>query len=144
MPDAWPKKIEGLIPHRPPMLVVDELISATGESAESSMVFDENCLFLNAGGQVEEAVLFEMMAQTFAALACLGRGPEEAPSAGFLVGLKWMTLYGPARVGSPVNVNVRIFSRVDDYSVVEGQAFQDGKLLAAGRLTVYVPQGGRV
>ncbi|MDR1044421.1 MAG: 3-hydroxyacyl-ACP dehydratase [Candidatus Adiutrix sp.] len=143
MGHARPEKVQGLIPHRPPMLVLDELLSVTGEAAESRTVFDEGCLFLSADGQVEEAVLFEMMAQTFAALACCQRGAETAGSAGFLVGLKRVALRGRARLGFPVTVKVRIFSQVEDFSVVDGEAFQDGELLAAGQLTIYVPREGR-
>ena len=154
---ARPRKIEGLIPHRPPMLVVDELCSVSAEAAESRTVFDESCLFLDADGFLEEAVLFEMMAQTFAALACLTQvgaegGPAldhpvgqaaPAPGAGFLVGLKKVSLAARARLGTPVVVRVSIFSRVEDFSVVDGEAWQDGRQLAAGQLTIYVPQGGR-
>ncbi|MDR2945540.1 MAG: hypothetical protein LBV79_02170 [Candidatus Adiutrix sp.] len=138
-----PMNIEGLIPHRPPMLLVDRLVELSADEAVSETVFGPGSLVVREDGRVEEAALFEMMAQTFAAFAAAGReGP--GPAAGFLVGLKRLTVHSPARIGSPVLVRVKIISRVEDFSVVEGEARQGGQLLAAGQITVFVPEEAAV
>lgn len=131
--------INGLIPHQPPMLLVDRLVRLTGDEAVSETVFRPDSIFLKDDGQVEEAALFEMMAQTFAAFAAAGR-EGSGPSAGYLVGVKRLKIHKPALAGAPVEVRVKIVSRVENFSVVEGEARQGGQLLAAGQITVFVPE----
>ena len=134
-------KINGLIPHRPPMLLVDELICLENGQAASRTVFPLNSPFVNQEGLVEEAALFEMMAQTFAAGVAAGNeGP--GPSAGYLAGVKRLVFSGRARAGEPVEVKVKIVSVIDDFYVVEGRASQEGESLASGQITVYVPEEG--
>ncbi len=139
MSPIFPLKIEGLIPHRPPMLTVDELVQLEGEEAVSRTVFGPDSIFVNDRNELEEAVLFEMMAQTFAAAAALNKTGPRLES-GFLVGLKKMVLLGPGRPGSPITVKIRVAGRVEAFSIVEGEARQDEELLASGQLTIYVPE----
>jgi len=130
-----PLKIEGLIPHRRPMLAVDELISRSEDEAVSRTVIGPDSFFLDARGRVEEALLFEMAAQTFAALAADRSG--QAP--GFLVAVKKMKFFGRPEVGAAVEITARVLSRVDDFTVLSGRAVQAGRLLAEGQVTVFVP-----
>ena len=121
------------------MLLVDRLVKLTDDAAVSETVFAPDSIFLKSDGRIEEAALFEMMAQTFAASAAANRdGP--GPAAGYLVGLKRVAIHGPAVVGATVEVRVKVLSRVEDFSVVEGEVHQGGRLLAAGQLTVFVPE----
>jgi predicted hotdog family 3-hydroxylacyl-ACP dehydratase len=123
------------------MLAVDELISLTGDEAVSRTVIRPDSIFLDGQGLVEEAVLFEMTAQTFAALAVKTAEPlASATEAGFLAAVKKMSFHGRPHAGTPIEVTARVISRVDDFSVVSGAAFQGGHLLAEGQLTVFVPR----
>ena len=133
-----PQKIEGLIPHRRPMLAVDELIFLSEDEAVSRTVIRPESFFLDALGRVEETLLFEMAAQTFAALAANRAGPEP----GFLTTVKKMDFFGRPEVGTAVEITVRVLSRVDDFTVVSGRAVQAGRLLAEGQVTVFVPGAG--
>lgn len=143
MTTKLPININGLIPHRQPMLLVDRLVRLAEDEATSETVFDPDSIFLKADGRVEEAALFEMMAQTFAAATAAQRdGP--GPAAGYLVGLKRVTIHGPARADETVIVRVKIISQVEDFFVVEGQVHQGVKLLAAGQITVFVPEEAEI
>lgn len=138
-PTKLPINIQGLIPHQPPMLLVDSLIYLEDDEAISETVFAPNSIFIKNNELIEEAALFEMMAQTFAAASAAGRdGP--GPSAGYLVGIKRLKIQGSARAGQPVEVRVKVISRVEDFSVVEGEVRQGARLLATGQITVFVPQ----
>lgn len=134
-----PIKINGLIPHRPPMLLVDRLVFLRGDEAVSETVFASDSIFLKDDGRVEEAALFEMIAQTFAAATAAVRDGS-GPSAGYLAGIKRLAIHSPALSNAPVEVRVKIISRVEDFSVVEGEVNQSGRLLAAGQITVFVPE----
>jgi predicted hotdog family 3-hydroxylacyl-ACP dehydratase len=120
------------------MLAVDELISLSEDEAVSRTVIRPESFFLDAQGRVEESLLFEMTAQTFAALARARPGPG-GPEAGFLVAVKKMDFFGRPEVGTSVEITVRVLSRVDDFAVVSGRAVQAGRLLAEGQVTVFVP-----
>lgn len=139
MTDKLPMNIQGLIPHQPPMLLVDRLVHLQDDEAVSETVFSPDSIFLKDDGRLEEAALFEMMAQTFAAAMAAGQGGP-GPAAGYLVGLKRLKIQGPARPGETVRVEVKIISRVDDFSVVQGEVSQGGHLLASGQITVFVPK----
>ena len=145
-PGAAPlRAIAGLIPHRRPMLAVEELIGLSEDEAVSRTVIRPDSLFLDSRGRVEETVLFEMAAQTFAALAAGRRkdGPVAvADEAGFLVAVKKMSFFGRPEPGAPIEVAARVLNRVDDFSVVSGRAFQAGRLLAEGQMTILVPGSG--
>lgn len=135
-----PAVIDGLIPHRPPMLAVGELVSLGDDEAVSSTVFSAASPFVGSDSLVEEALLFEMMAQTFAAAVAARKG-RAGPSSGFLVGIKRLRVQGQARAGQAVEVAVKIISRVEDFSVIEGRASQNGRPLASGQITIFVPEG---
>lgn len=139
MKKCLPIEINGLIPHRPPMLAVGQVVHLERDGAVTRTVFQADSPFAAPDGQLEESLLFEMMAQTFAAaVAAQGDGP--GPSSGYLAGVKKMKISGRAKVGRPVEIEIKIISEVDDFSVIEGRAGQDGKTLAAGQLTIFVPE----
>ena len=123
------------------MLAVDELIFLSEDEAVSRTVIRPESFFLDARGRVEETLLFEMAAQTFAALAAARPGPG-GPEAGFLTTVKKMDFFGRPEVGTAVEITVRVLNRVDDFAVVAGRAVQAGKLLAEGQVTVFVPGSG--
>ena len=134
-----PIAVNGLIPHRPPMLTVGELTALENDSAVSRTIFGQNSPFADERGQIEEAVLFEMMAQTFAA-AVAAEYDGHGPTTGYLVGVKHMKFHGRARTGQAVEIKIEMLSQVEDFSVIFGQASQRGALLADGQLTVYIPR----
>lgn len=121
------------------MLVVDELLRLEEGEAVSSTLISVGSPFVGADGLADEALLFEMMAQTFAAAMALS--PEgQSFTSGYLVGIKRLSIQGRAEAGRAVEVGVRVISQVDDFSVIEGRAEQDGRRLASGQITVYVPR----
>lgn len=120
------------------MLLVDELISLSGGEAVSRTVFSPDSIFALGSGELDEALLFEMMAQTFAAAAAL-EPKESPPGSGFLVGLKKIKLRGRPKTDRPLYTKTKVISRVEDFSVLEGEVRQNDEILASGQLTVYVP-----
>lgn len=124
------------------MLTVDELVRLENGEAVSRTVFPLDSPFMGSDVFLDEAVFFEMMAQTFAAVYAFLNN-EHKPSSGYLVGVKRLNIAGRAQAGQAVEVRVRIISTVDDFSVVEGQATQDGQTLAHGQITIFVPKDGQ-
>ena len=136
-----PVKIEGLIPHQPPMLMVGELVCLEDGEAVSSTVFQANNPFVTNLGGLDEAAFFEITAQTFAAAFAVSNN-NQTPPAGYLTGIKRLKITGRAFCGQPVEARVKTISTVDDFFVIEGRVSQNGKELASGQLTIFVPEGG--
>ena len=64
----FPIEAEQLIPHRPPMRLIDRLLSYDGLQGvvESTLLSDSICL--QDDGSIEQAAMVELMAQSFAAV----------------------------------------------------------------------------
>ena len=156
-----PMKIKGLIPHQPPMLLVDQLISFNENEAQTTTIFKPDSIFLNQDGLLDEAIFFEMMAQTFAVLAVTrkaarrqmaqsaGAGtPRQLPDpqidkvdVGYLVRVKHLVIHGRAEVETPIETSIKVASMVGSFSALDGSVSQNGRILASGQVTVFISEG---
>ncbi len=79
--------IEELLPHRPPMLWIDEVVDQRGDDIHCRLTVRESHAFVS-GGQVEAIVAIEWMAQTVGALVGLyDRKRGDAPRPGYLIAI---------------------------------------------------------
>lgn len=80
---------EAFTPHRGPMLLIDAMLDAAGDTARSETTIRADHIFLIPGLGVPSYVGFELMAQTvnaFDGWRRVGRGQE--PTIGFLLGCR--------------------------------------------------------
>jgi len=135
-----PAAAEGLVPHRPPMLLITRLLEAEAGNGMAEAVIGADCPFLDEEGRFESAGLVELGAQAYAAIKGLEFLRAGVPfGAGFLVGIQGMHVQGQARRGETLLIQVRTVGTFEDFAVVEAAVKRDGKLLAEGRLKVYAP-----
>ena len=99
--------IEELVPHRPPMILIDRLLEATETRAVALVRVDEGSLFLGSEG-VPAYVGIEYMAQTIAAHGgYLSRQKGEPVKTGFLLGTPKMTCAEPFfEMGATLRIEV--------------------------------------
>jgi radical SAM protein with 4Fe4S-binding SPASM domain len=131
-----------LIPHEPPMRVVDDLVGTGERSGEVSVRVSEEMPFVGEDGAVDEAAYFEMMAQSIAALngfKQLGRSAS-APG-GYLVGAQKLEVLGSARVGDTLNVSVYKETRFGKFGVVKGSVSRNDTVLARGEIKIWQDGG---
>jgi predicted hotdog family 3-hydroxylacyl-ACP dehydratase len=84
--------IAELLPHRPPMLLVDELLECSPGRARAAVRLRADSPFMEAG-RVRALVAIEYMGQTAAACAgLLARTSGGAPSVGLLLGTRELSL----------------------------------------------------
>jgi predicted hotdog family 3-hydroxylacyl-ACP dehydratase len=121
------------------MLFVDSLVEVGEDYAVSRTVFSEDNI-LGENGWIQEVILFEMMAQTFAAwVACrTEKNKDISPTSGYLTGLKNVVFYQYPSALEEVEIRVADFVLVEEFCVFYGEALRDKELLAEGRLTVYL------
>jgi 3-hydroxyacyl-[acyl-carrier-protein] dehydratase len=139
----FPLSADEILPHRPPMLLIDRLVEGGGGEGLTETVIGRDHLFLEEG-RLHPAALLEMMAQSFAAVKGLeDRKRGQAPARGFLVGVKGLHWYGQAEAGDRLRVWVKKVGETEEFVLAEARVEREGQVLAEGTIMVYVPQEAR-
>jgi predicted hotdog family 3-hydroxylacyl-ACP dehydratase len=133
----FPPVVE-LVPHDPPMLLIDELLEADADHAVSRVSLTERSTFV-VDGKVPALVTVEYMAQTIAAFAgTQQRAKGEAIQLGFLMGCRSMTLAVESlSVGDELRVEVKQVWASDKLGQFECAVTRDGLPIAQATLSVY-------
>jgi 3-hydroxyacyl-[acyl-carrier-protein] dehydratase len=139
-----PIAIEEFVPHRGPMMLLDELIECGDDCAEAGACFSADSPFVASSGQVHELALVELIAQTYAAM----RGYEaavaqEPPTVGFLVGVSKTTVCGSLRAGEACRVRVRTKGVFATFAVADGDVRLGDEVILRGIIKIYeLPRSG--
>ena len=131
--------LDTLIPHRPPMQWISELIDCTETTATAVARFT-NDHFATADGFVLETALVECVAQTVA--AAMGHrarsgNPTGTPAAGMLTGVSNFKVERRPSVDEILEIEVRELKRFGMTSMVTGTVRCDEQIIASGELTFY-------
>jgi predicted hotdog family 3-hydroxylacyl-ACP dehydratase len=133
--------IETLLPHRPPMVLLDEVVACDEARLSAVVTIRPTSLFLEAN-RVPGHVGIEYMAQAcgaFAGAEALRRG--EAVRIGFLLGTRRYIMHAPwFHLGERLTVSVSLGYRDESMATFDGCIDVAGTLAAEARLTVYQPQ----
>lgn len=127
-----------LIPHRPPMVLIDEVVAwgATHIVARRGVRMGDP--FVTAQG-LDDAALLECIAQTIAAGdACYAAEHAGRVKRGYLTGLTGVTIQSRAAVGETIEVTADCLKRMDGMGLFEVQAKAGDRLLANGRYKLFV------
>ena len=131
--------LKAAMAHKPPMLLVDEIISSGGNCAETSFKIKPDNIFMEAGCLRREA-LAEIMAQTLAAFNAFkaaGSGGQ-AGEKGFLVGLKNISFFGDAFAGDDLRCRVEIVDFLSQTYIARGAVYKGMHKLAEGEIRIFV------
>lgn len=96
--------IRKFLPHRAPMLMVDELVAIDESSASCRFHVDADCLFVK-NGELSGAGLIEHAAQTSTAVVgqrFFPEGKAGAPVLGFISAVKNIVIGGSPRAGRTI------------------------------------------
>jgi len=134
---AFPPITE-VVPHRPPMLLLDRVLSYDGELVVCELVIEPSSPFA-VGGEVPAIVGLEYMAQATAAGAGLSaRGKGQPARMGFLLGCRNLTIAVDSfRVGDRLTVEARRTWGENDLGSFACQVRRGDDVLVEGALTVY-------
>ena len=124
-----------LLPHRPPMRMIDRLLEAGPGTACAETVFEAGRMGL-AGGRVLEAALVECVAQTVAAQKAhlAGGGP---PSPGMLAGVAGFRVIRRPAAGERLTIRTREDRQLGSLTLVTGCVFAGGERVAEGQLKLF-------
>lgn len=127
-----------LVPHGPPMRVLEELIDWEPGRAICRMTVRDGIPFVR-GGRMASVVTIEYIAQAVA--ACLGHEAYvggEGVRVGMLVGVRKMTLHHPwITVGQELRVSVERVRGNDEVSTFRGEVTADDQLVATAMTTLF-------
>jgi 3-hydroxyacyl-[acyl-carrier-protein] dehydratase len=142
-----PMPARALIPHRPPMQLVQRLLSYADQAGVVEARFPADSILVGTDGSLDQVALVELLAQGYAVIKGyddLLQGKEI--SKGYLVGLKKIELTGAARAGETLLVRIRTIGSFEGFAVAEGEVEREGEEIAAGTLKLWIvgdaPAGG--
>ena len=138
-----PAAAEGLIPHHPPMRMVDVLESFDGSGGTVTARLPADSLLASGDGSIDEAAFAELIAQGYAAVKGYDdRVNGRAPGRGYLVGIRRLRIHGRARAGEALRIDVATVGSFTEFAVVEGTVSRNGELLAEGALKLWIEGPG--
>jgi predicted hotdog family 3-hydroxylacyl-ACP dehydratase len=132
--------IEQLIPHRPPMVLVDRLDGFTHNSVDCSLTVTDSLAFVTEEG-LPAWVGLEVMAQSVAAwsgaVALSGNRPINV---GFLLGTrKYRSYTAVFALGSELKIHGEELLQDAGMLVFECTIMLQGEVVAEAKLTAYLP-----
>lgn len=130
--------IQELLPQRPPILMVDRLLSADDKRAETELLVWTDNIFVENGGLKAYAII-ENMAQTCA--AHLGyadiyiKGHDEV-RIGYIGSVKRMQIETFPRVGETLRTRMQVTEDFGDMKLVAAESFVNDHRIAVAELTI--------
>ncbi len=137
--------IEELVPHRPPMRLVDELCEVKGDTAVTRSVVTENWPMCE-NGRVDVILMIEIIAQSVSAMTGWQQLDEdEHGGRGLLVGIKKAEFFAEyVDVSACLNTRVELCIKTGNYRVFEGEVKEGSRVVARATLQAYRPEGGDI
>ena len=136
---SLPLAAEELVPHRPPMRLVERLTAVDGKNGIIEARVGRDSLLTDADGMLEDVALVEMIAQAYATLkGYLDRRDQLPVRQGFLVGIKKFVCHASVQADELLQVHIRSVAELDDFAIAEGEIRRGGELIAAGDVKVWI------
>lgn len=140
--DPMNYRIEQLLPHAPPMVLLDEILDHGGGQLTAAVTIRDDSHFMQSEG-VPSYVGIEYMAQAVAAYGGFEALKEQRPvRVGYLLGTRKFIAKVPFfRVGDRLAVRVSVIY-IDVLSSFACQILVDEEIVAEANLSVYQPAEG--
>jgi predicted hotdog family 3-hydroxylacyl-ACP dehydratase len=128
-----------LLPQRPPLLLLDALLSCANDRTVSQYCVPADSVLLE-DGHLSEAGLIENIAQTAAAGAGYGyrRGGAGAPPIGFIAAIRDLRVAALPAVGTVLTTEVVVQNQVLEFTIVRGVVRADGATFAECEMRIFI------
>jgi predicted hotdog family 3-hydroxylacyl-ACP dehydratase len=131
-----------VVPHKPPMLMIDNLLEVMERASVSEMTVRSDMLFVAENGELDEAAYPEMISQAIAAQEGFRKiGSRNSELEGFLLGIKEMEIFAKAKVGDTLRISVYKAAKYGDFGIISGKVSRGTELLARGEIKVWQNTG---
>jgi radical SAM protein with 4Fe4S-binding SPASM domain len=127
-----------VVPHKPPMLLIDRLLEIKERVSVSEMMVRDDMIFVDNRGVLASVAYPEIISQALAAMEGFRKiGCHDAQAEGFLLGIKKLGIFGSARVGDTLRITVHKAVKYGDFGIVRGEVYKGNELLARGEVKVW-------
>ena len=130
--------IQTLLPQRPPIVMVDRLLSADDRRAETELLVRVDNIFVEDGA-LKTYALIENMAQTCAAqlgYADVYVNGHNDVRIGYIGSFKKMRIDAAPKVGETVVTRIEVMEEIGDLKLVTASSFVNGRCVATAELTI--------
>jgi len=124
-------------PQRPPMLLVDTLVSVGDGQAVAETRVKSEWPFVDESGNLDSVAYLELLAQTEAVRFGFHRHGLGKPVSGLLLGARNLEIHATACVGDLLTLNVRQTAFFGEFSLLTGTITRGAELLATGEIKVW-------
>lgn len=135
--------VDTLVPHKKPMLLVDEILCVTEPDARVKSVIGPEHLFLRADGTLAPEALIEIVAQSFA--ACEAQRRELAglstDGGGYMASVRDFEILLPVRQRDEL---ITCVTKKDDFMgtrIIAGEIFRGTEKVAQGTVYIFMWEG---
>ncbi|TAL26374.1 MAG: radical SAM protein [Nitrospirae bacterium] len=131
-----------LVPHKPPMLLIDRLIEIKERASLSEMTVRKDMVFVEENGKLDDASYPEIISQAIAAQEGFRKlGSRNPHQGGFLLGIKNIEILGSARIGDVLRISVLKVAKLGDFGIIKGEVRNGHTLIARGEVKVWQSNG---
>lgn len=134
------KNIKDLLPQRAPVLVVDKLLDANSEEAQTCLTVRPDNFFLNEEGELEASGLIEHIAQSasaFAGYRTLLAGSTEPP-VGYIGEVKDFKCHYRPQAGDELQTYIRLEAEAGNVMLLSGETRAGDKIVAETQMKVFI------
>jgi len=136
----FPIDASQFIPHKPPMLMVGQIVSVDDQEKSSIIetTVHHDSPFLSEKNTLYGEALIEIMAQAAAAQHGYNLAKDnKKEEKGFIVGIRKFEISGEAAINDKLSVSVKLGPEIESLSVVYGAVICKNKQIASTELTVW-------
>lgn len=127
-----------LVPHKPPMLMIDRLITHGAERIVAEHTIRDGRPFVD-GGTLDTSALIEIVAQSIAVGdAKYARSKGNRVERGYLTGVTGLTLHRNVHVGETLTINADCLRRMDGQGLFDASVTVEDEIIAEGRFKLFV------
>lgn len=130
--------IQELLPQRPPILMVNRLLSADDKQAETELLVRADNIFVE-NGMLKAYAIIENMAQTCAAqlgYADVYVNGKKDVRIGYIGAVKRMQIENSPRVGETLRTRMEVVEDFGDMKLVAAESFVNNRRIAVAELTI--------
>ncbi len=133
--DVLPVDATKLVPHKPPALLVDRLLSQGERRGRVDVVIKPDCPWLTEDNMLGKPAYIEIASQAMAAIDSFMYNNQVR--GGMLVGVKNFRFYGEAAVGDTLTVEIFKSAQLGNVGIIEAKILDNEKLIAEGELKIW-------
>lgn len=135
---SLPVGTDGILPHHPPMRIVERLLDVKERMSESELRVTSDMIFVGEDRTLDAASYPEIISQALAAeKGFKNLGGRKKELEGALLGVKNLQVLGTARVGDTLRVRVAKTARYGEFVILWGEVFKGEEMVARGELKVW-------